>query len=129
MIIPINFFPCLMQGKHLLLVGYDLLGGDTAILPMWKANFPINEQLNRFNSKNVSILAAKKLPGWGWDRMTEEFTTSLSSGTPALGVKVSVIYFLNMNVSRIRLLLLSAVTSRASNTVPIFDGDVADAQI
>lgn len=32
MLILISLFPCLMWGKHLLLVGYDLRGGDAAIL-------------------------------------------------------------------------------------------------
>lgn len=57
----------------------------------------------------------------GW--LLEEFSTSLSSGTPGLGanIPVHVSFFLSMNVSRLWLPLLSTVTSWASNAVSIFD--------
>lgn len=97
---------------------------------MWKSIFPISEQLNSFNSKNVSLYSGGKKVArlrlrsddWG----IYHFFVLRNS---RVGCESPCNFFSNTNASRIHLLLLSAVTSRASNTVPVFDGDVAATQI
>lgn len=93
MLILINLFPCLMWGKQLLLVGYDLLGGDAAILPKKVKSHFSNKSLFFFKKYSVLIQrtslsnsAPSLATAWAWARMAELTSGEIFhfSGTPEL---------------------------------------------
>lgn len=64
MLILINLFPCLMWGKQLLLVGYDLLGEDAAILAKKVKSHFSNKSLLKKKKKFRELLSLIQLRLW-----------------------------------------------------------------